>query len=99
MTREVDNPLTGSDFDWMVLNLAVWGWKAPVKASVSDASLLSLSPFFASLFPLFSQKSLILRLIKKCHHNLTGDLFRRLAFQRVPVCCRLWDPIDFDTLA
>ena len=24
---EVDNPMTGSDFDWMVSNQAVWGWK------------------------------------------------------------------------
>ena len=29
------------------------GWKAPVKASVSGVSLLQLSPFFASIFPLF----------------------------------------------
>ena len=47
MTREADNPMTGSDFDWMVSNHAVWGWKAPVKASVSGVSLLQLSPFFA----------------------------------------------------
>ena len=45
--------MTGSDFDWMVSNHAVWGWKAPVKASVSGVSLLQLSPFFASIFPLF----------------------------------------------
>ena len=62
MTREADNPMTGSDFDWMVSNHAVWGWKAPVKASVSGVSLLQLSPFFASIFPLFPQKRLILRL-------------------------------------
>ena len=64
LTREADNPVTGSDFDWMVLNHAVWGWKAPVKASVSGVSLLQLSPFFASIFPLFPQKSLILRLVE-----------------------------------
>ena len=43
--------MTGSDFDWMVSNHAVYGWKAPVKASVSGVSLLQLSPFFASIFP------------------------------------------------
>ena len=58
-----DNPMTGSDFDWMVSNHAVYGWKAPVKASVSGVSLLQLSPFFASIFPLFPQNRLILRLI------------------------------------
>ena len=63
MTREADNPMTGCDFDWMVSNHAVWGWKAPVKASVSGVSLLQLSPFFASIFPLFPQKRLILRLV------------------------------------
>ena len=57
-----DNPMTGSDFDWMVSNHAAWGWKAPVKASVSGVSLLHLSPFFASIFPLSPQKRLILRL-------------------------------------
>ena len=62
MTREADNPMTGCDFDWIVSNHAVWGWKAPVKASVSGVSLLQLSPFFASIFPLFPQKRLILRL-------------------------------------
>ena len=60
--READNLMTGSDFDWMVSNHAVSGWKAPVKASVSGVSLLQLSPFFASIFPLFPQKRLILRL-------------------------------------
>ena len=62
MTPEADNPMTGTDFDWMVSNHAVWGWKAPVKASVSGVSLLQLPPFFASIFPLFPQKRLILRL-------------------------------------
>ena len=62
MTREADNPMTGSDFDWMVSNHAVWGWKAPVKACVSGVSLLQLSPTFASIFPLSPQKRLILRL-------------------------------------
>ena len=63
MTHEADNPMTGSDFDWMVSNHAVWGWKAPVKASVSGVSLLQLSPFFASIFVSpFPQKRLILRL-------------------------------------
>ena len=57
MTHEADNPMTGSDFDWMVSNHAVWGWKAPVKASVSGVSLLQLSPFFASTFPLFSRET------------------------------------------
>ena len=64
MTREADNPMTGSDFDWMVSSHAAWGWKAPVKASVSGVFLLHLSPFLASIFPLFPQKRLILRL---CH--------------------------------
>ena len=54
--------MAGSDFDWMVSNHAVWGWKAPVKASVSGVSLLQLSLFFASIFPLFPKKRLILRL-------------------------------------
>ena len=49
--------MTGSDFDWMVSNHAVWGWKAPVKASVSGVSLLQLSPFFASIFPLFPRNA------------------------------------------
>ena len=42
-------------------NHAVWGWKAPVKASVSGVSLLQLSlfRFHLSRFP---QKRLILRL-------------------------------------
>ena len=62
MTRETDNPMTGSDFDWMLSNHAVWGWKAPVKASVLGVSLLQLYSFFASIFPLFPQKRLILRL-------------------------------------
>ena len=72
MTREADNPMTGCDFDWMVSNHAVWGWKAPVKASVSGVSLLQLSPFFASIFPLFPQKRLILRLplLYPCYKNL-----------------------------
>ena len=42
--------MAGSDFDWMVSNHAVWGWKAPVKTSVSGVSLLQLSLFFASIF-------------------------------------------------
>ena len=72
MTREADNPMTGCDFDWMVSNHAVWGWKAPVKASVSGVSLLQLSPFFASIFPLFPQKRQILRLVsawKRVHEQ------------------------------
>ena len=48
---------TVSDFDWMVSNHAVWGWKAPVKASVSGVSLLHLSPVFASIFPLFPRNA------------------------------------------
>ena len=52
----------GSYFDCMLSNHAVWGWKAPVKTSVSGVSLLQLSPFFASIFPLSTQKRLILRL-------------------------------------
>ena len=63
LTREADNPMTGSDFDWVVSNHAVWGWKAPVKASV----LLQLSPFFASIFLLFPQKHLTLRLKFSCY--------------------------------
>ena len=51
MTHEADNPMTGSDFDWMVSNHAVWGWKAPVKASVSGVSLLSSLPFSLPSFP------------------------------------------------
>ena len=54
--------MTGCDFDWMASNHAVWGWKATVKASVSGVSFLQLSPFFVSIFPLFPQKRLILRL-------------------------------------
>ena len=38
--------MTGSDFDWMLSNHAVWGWKAPVKASVSGVSLLFSLPSF-----------------------------------------------------
>ena len=56
---EADNPMTGNDFDCMVSNHAVWGWEAPVKASVSGVSLLQLSPFFASIFPLFPHKRLL----------------------------------------
>ena len=55
MTRE-GNSMTGSDFDWMVSNHAVWGWKAPVKESVSGVSL----PFRFHLSP-FPQRRLILR--------------------------------------
>ena len=51
MTREADNSMTGSDLDWMVSNHAVWGWKAPVKESVSGVSLLQLSPFSLPSFP------------------------------------------------
>ena len=58
---EADNPMTGSDFDWMVSNHTVWGWKAPVRASVSGVSLLQLSLFSSHLSP-FHQKRLILRL-------------------------------------
>ena len=63
MTREADNPMTGSDFDWMVSNHAVWGWKAPAKASVSRFSPSALSLFGLHL-PLFPKKRLILRLVK-----------------------------------
>ena len=63
MTRNADNPMTGIDFDWMVSNHAVWGWKAPAKASVSGFSLLQLSPFSLPIhLPPFSPKRLILRL-------------------------------------
>ena len=51
MTREADNSMAGSDFDWMVSNHGVWGWKAPVKESVSGVSLLQLSPFSLPSFP------------------------------------------------
>ena len=64
MKLTIDNPMTGPDFDWMVSNQAVWRWKALVKASVSGVSLLQLSPFFASIFPLFPQKRLTLRLLQ-----------------------------------
>ena len=69
MTRKANNPMTGSDFDGMVLNQAVWGSKAPVKASVSGVSLVQLSPFFASILPLFPQKRLILRLPSAYHKS------------------------------
>ena len=65
MKLTTDNPMTGTDFDWMVWNHACGGelgWKAPVKACVSGVSLLQLSPVFASIFPLSPQKRLILRL-------------------------------------
>ena len=53
LTGEADNPMTGCDFDWMVSNHAVWGWKAPVKASVSGVSpsALFLFRFHLSPFP------------------------------------------------
>ena len=71
--------MTGCDFDWMVSNHAVWGWKAPVKASVSGVSLLQLSPFFASIFPPFPQKRLILRLLHiKCSISMLNDLWNDL---------------------
>ena len=35
--------MTGCDFDWMVSNHVVWGWKTPVKASVSGVSLGSIT--------------------------------------------------------
>ena len=41
----------------VVSNYAVSVWEAPVKASVSDVSLLQLSPFFASIFPLFPRNA------------------------------------------
>ena len=43
--------MTESDFDWMVSNHAVWGWKAPVKASVSGVSQPSALPFSLPSFP------------------------------------------------
>ena len=57
MTREADNSMTGSDFDWMVSNHAVWGWKAPLKESVSGVSLLQLSPFSLPSFPFSPETS------------------------------------------
>ena len=54
--------MTESDFDWMVSTHALWGWNAPVKATMSDVSqpsALPLSRFHLSPFP---QKLLILRL-------------------------------------
>ena len=72
--------MTGSDFDGMVSNHAVWGWKAPVKASVSGVSLLQLSPFFASIFPPFPQKRLILRLPLKEIQFATSAFFLLLPF-------------------
>ena len=53
LTREADSPMTGSDFDWMLLNPAVWGWKVLAKASVSGVfspSALSLFCFHLSPF-------------------------------------------------
>ena len=38
-------------------NHAAWGWKAPVKASVSGVFLPQLSPFFASIFPVFPRNA------------------------------------------
>ena len=38
-------------------NHAAWGWKASVKASVSGVSLPQLSPFFASIFPVFPRNA------------------------------------------
>ena len=61
MTREADNPMTGSDFDWMVSNHAVWGWKTPLKASVSGFLSFTSLPFSLPFSP-FPQKRLILRL-------------------------------------
>ena len=72
--------MTRGDSDWMVSNHAVWGWRAPVKASVLGVSLLQLSPFFAFIFPLFAQKRLILRLNLKFEpligHNLLLVYYR-----------------------
>ena len=61
MTREADNPMTGSDFDWMVSDHAVWGWKAPVKASHGVRRFFP-SPLFLFRFHFsrFPQKRLIL---------------------------------------
>ena len=53
LTREAVSPMTGSDFDWMLLNPAVWGWKVLAKASVSGVfspSALSLFCFHLSPF-------------------------------------------------
>ena len=61
--------MTACDFDWMVSNHAVWGWNAPVNASVSGVSLLQLYPFLATIFPLFPQKRLILRLLIHRSHQ------------------------------
>ena len=68
LTREADNPMIESDFHWMVSNNAVWGWKAPVKASVSGVSLLQLSPFFPLSFP-FSLET------PDTQANITADNF------------------------
>ena len=51
MTCEADNPMTGSDFDWMVSNHAVWGWKAEVKVCVRRFSPSALSLFRSHLSP------------------------------------------------
>ena len=51
MTREADNPMTRCDFDWMVSNHAVWGWKALVKASCQVFLSFSSLPFLLPSFP------------------------------------------------
>ena len=56
------------------------GWMVPVKASVSGVSLLQLSPFFASIFPLFPPKRLILRL----GWRAKGEKRLRQIFLRTP---------------
>ena len=72
--------MTGCDFDWMVSNHAVWGWKAPVKASVSRVSFLQLFPFFASIFPLFPQKRLMLKLLGTDSHRTISKRSRECWF-------------------
>ena len=95
MTHEADNPMTACDFDWMVSNHAVWGWKAPVKASVSGVSLLQLSPFFASIFPLFPQKRLILRLVCLTKHKLyVVTILKRRVFILVFIFLKVWHVHD-----
>ena len=48
LTRAADNPMAGGDFDWIVSNHAVWGWKAP---GCFSPSALSLFRFHLSPFP------------------------------------------------
>ena len=51
LAREADNPMTRRDFDWVVSNHAVWGWKDPAKASGVRRFSPSALPFSLPPFP------------------------------------------------